>query len=155
MWEERRTATLVKETEARRTSVSMRTTDTFRSVTVNTQHPPASSLVWSDHSSPVCWQVGSVAWGVGCGNQIPSVYSKTAGSMCWIDWVMSCVSVADFNIDIDSGDFLGELRDADDGTFKSAGGLTEEQCRSWLDSQPTLKKECDIVYEIIDNRSTS
>ena len=96
-----------------------------------------------------------MAWGVGCGNQIPSVYSKTAGSMCWIDWVMSCVPVADFNIDIDSGDFLGELRDADDGSFKSAGGLREEQCRSWLDSQPTLKKECDIVYEIIDNRSTS
>jgi len=99
-------------------------------------------------------QVGSVAWGVGCGNEIPSVYSKTAGSMCWIDWIMSCVPLSDYNID-DSGQFLGELRDTENGVFKSAGGLTVEQCGTWLENKPKLKQECSVLYEIIDNRSTS
>ena len=92
-----------------------------------------------------------MAWGVGCGSEIPSVYSNTAASMCWIDWIMSCVPLSDYNIL--PGDFLGELREADDGSFKSAGRLTTEQCGAWLDSQPTLKRECSLVYEIIDNRS--
>ena len=99
-------------------------------------------------------QVGSVAWGVGCGNEIPSVYSDTAGSRCWIDWIMSCVPLAEYNID-NTGQFLGELRDTQAGGFKSAGGLTVEQCGAWLDNQPRLKQECSVVYEIIDNRSTS
>ena len=98
-------------------------------------------------------QVGSVAWGVGCGNEIPSVYSKTAASMCWIDWVMSCVPLSEYNID-NSGDFLGELRETG-GAFKSAGGFTEEQCGAWLKSQPRLRERCDIAYEILDNRSST
>ena len=89
---------------------SMRTTDTFRSVT-------SLPLVSSHHSVSFYPQVGSLAWGVGCGNEIPSVYSKTSGSMCWIDWVMSCVPQAEYNIDYarDRGPRTEDLRDTVDG----------------------------------------
>ena len=74
--------------------------------------------------------------------------------MCWIDWVMSCVPLADFNID-NTGEFLGAIRDSLAGAYKSAGGFTEEQCGAWLKSQPRLKEICDIAYEILDNRSST
>ena len=82
------------------------------------------------------------------------MYSKTAGSVCWIDWIMSCVPLSDYNID-NTGQFLGELRDTQGGVFKSAGGLTVDQCGTWLDNKAKLKQQCTVVYEIIDNRSNS
>ena len=90
-----------------------------------------------------------MAWGIDCGQEIPAVYSNVAGSMCWIDWIMSCLPLSDYNID-QTGDFIGDLRSV---FSKSAGGLTREQCEAWLDSQPTLKNKCNLEYEIIDNRS--
>merc|ERR1711953_873089 len=94
-------------------------------------------------------QVGSVAWGIGCGNEIPSVYSNVPGSMCWIDWVMSCVPLADFYID---SSFAQDLRGSG-SSFKSSNSLTGGQCGDWLKSNPKLSAECNIAYEIIDNRS--
>ena len=37
--------------------------------------------------------------GVGCGSEIPSSYTNVAGSMCWIDWVMSTVPLSQYNVD--------------------------------------------------------
>ena len=52
-------------------------------------------------------QVGAVAWGVGCGSEVPSVYSSVPAAMCWVDWVMSCRPLAKFNIDLTTVDDLG------------------------------------------------
>lgn len=93
-------------------------------------------------------QVGSVAWGVGCGEEIPAVYSNVAGGMCWIDWVMSCSPLADFNID---DTFNGDIRNSQ---VESINGLTEDECKSWLNKNPKLKDECEVSYSDIDNRST-
>ncbi len=73
------------------------------------------------------------------------MYSKTAGSMCWIDWIMFCVPLAEYNI-IYNSRFLGELGDTQTGVFKTAGGLTVEQCGAWLDNKPKLKQECSVGY---------
>ena len=43
-------------------------------------------------------QVGAVAWEVGCGEEVPSVYSSVPAAMCWIDWVMSCVPITEYDI---------------------------------------------------------
>merc|ERR1712080_75323 len=40
-------------------------------------------------------QIGAVAWGIDCGNEVPAVYSSVPYAMCWIDWVMSCVGESD------------------------------------------------------------
>jgi len=31
-------------------------------------------------------QVGIVAWGVGCGDEIPGVYANVSQALCFIDW---------------------------------------------------------------------
>lgn len=31
-------------------------------------------------------QVGIVAWGIGCGEQIPGVYANVSQALCFIDW---------------------------------------------------------------------
>jgi len=69
--------------------------------------------------------------------------------MCWIDWVMSCVPLADFYID---SSFAQDLRGSG-SSFKSSNSLTGGQCGDWLKSNPKLSAECNIAYEIIDNRS--
>ena len=96
------------------------------------------------------YQVGSVAWGIGCGNEIPSVYSNVAGSMCWIDYVMSCVPLAEYYID---NTFAKDLR-SPGASFTSANSLTSQQCGAWLKSKPELNEECSIAYEEVDQRST-
>ena len=95
------------------------------------------------------FQVGAVAWGIGCGDQIPSIYSNVAGSMCWVDWIMSCVPLSDYYID-DS--FAGDLRGT--GSFKSFNKFTSDQCESWLRNKAELKEQCNIAYEALDERST-
>lgn len=79
--------------------------------------------------------VGAVSHGKGCGTEIPASYSNVAGSMCWIDYVMSTVPKANFDVDIinpedddDDDDFDLDLRS---GTKESVNKLTQEQCREW------------------------
>ena len=37
--------------------------------------------------------------GKGCGSEVPASYSSVAGSMCWVDWVMSVVPLAKYDVD--------------------------------------------------------
>ena len=91
-----------------------------------------------------------MAWGIDCGQEIPAVYSNVAGSMCWIDWIMSCVPLSEYYID--SNSFDGDLRGSG-ASFKSANNLTSTQCGDWLKNKPDLNDECSIAYEQLDNRS--
>ena len=36
-------------------------------------------------------QTGIVAWGIGCGDDIPGVYADVTEAMCFIDWSTKCV----------------------------------------------------------------
>jgi len=37
------------------------------------------------------YQVGVVAWGIGCGDKdVPGVYTDVAKQVCWIDWALNC-----------------------------------------------------------------
>ena len=36
-------------------------------------------------------QTGIVAWGIGCGNEVPGVYADVTEGMCFIDWSTKCV----------------------------------------------------------------
>jgi len=36
-------------------------------------------------------QTGIVAWGLGCGTEIPGVYANVSDSLCYIDWATKCV----------------------------------------------------------------
>ena len=45
------------------------------------------------------FQVGAVSHGKGCGSEVPASYSSVAGSMCWVDWVMSVVPLAKYDVD--------------------------------------------------------
>jgi len=95
--------------------------------------------------------VGSVSHGVGCGTEIPASYSNIAGSMCWIDYVMSTVPMAEFDVDlVEAEEDLG-LRQG--GAYKSVNKLTEEQCGDWKASNPDLFDFVDIKYSVIDNRN--
>ena len=63
-------------------------------------------------------QYGVTAWGVGCAiPDIPSIYSSLSSPSirCWLDQVLSCYQ--------DS---------AEASEIGSYGGLSEDQCSSWL-----------------------
>jgi len=36
-------------------------------------------------------QTGIVAWGIGCGSEVPGVYADVSQAMCFIDWSTKCV----------------------------------------------------------------
>jgi len=36
-------------------------------------------------------QTGIVAWGIGCGSEVPGVYADVSEAMCFIDWSTKCV----------------------------------------------------------------
>jgi len=94
-------------------------------------------------------QVGAVAWGIGCGDKIPSVYSSIPSSMCWVDWVMSCVPIAEYDID---NTFVEDL-DIRRTSVDSANGLTTNDCGAWLENNSELRNICEVSYEEIDERS--
>jgi len=95
--------------------------------------------------------VGSVSHGVGCGTEIPASYSNIAGSMCWIDYVMSTVPNAEFDVDnVEAEEDLG-LRQG--GAYKSVNKLTEEQCGDFRANNPELFNGVNIKYSVIDNRN--
>ena len=86
------------------------------------------------------FQVGAVAFGFGCGEGIPAIYSSVPHSMCWIDWVMTCVPYASVNIN------KSPYTAANLSSKESLNQLTEADCRGWLDEHQDLKDICDIAY---------
>jgi len=104
--------------------------------------------------------VGSVSHGVGCGSEIPSSYTNVAGSMCWIDWVMSTVPLSQYNVDdFEDTDVLG-LRENDPlvqrkfgSKFASVNGLSLNDCREFRENNPQLYDDFDIGYDIVDERN--
>jgi len=98
--------------------------------------------------------VGAVSHGVGCGTEIPASYSNVAGSMCWIDWVMSTVPLSKYDVDNEetSEDTLG-LRQADND-FQSVNGLTEDDCGEFRRSNPDLFRKAYVVYATVDTRGS-
>jgi len=96
------------------------------------------------------YQVGAVAWGIGCGDEIPSVYSSVPDSMCWIDWVMSCIPRADFDIDnVEADDLDIRIGDPD-----SKNGLSYAECGEWMEKNSDLG--CRVAYKglIVDERKS-
>merc|ERR1711892_1336885 len=118
---------------------------------------PGSDTCKGDGGSPhVCknerdeWvQVGAVAWGIGCGDEVPSVYSSIATSMCWIDWVMSCTPIAEYDID---NTFVEDL-DIRGTNVESVNGLTTSDCGAWMENSFNLKDICEVSYQDIDERN--
>jgi len=88
-------------------------------------------------------QVGVLAWGIRCGAEVPAVYSSVAGGMCWIDWVMSCVPSARYNIDGSTNlDHLG----GQGVTFQSRNKLTRVECGDWMKANRDLLNKCEVEY---------
>jgi len=96
-------------------------------------------------------QVGAVAWGVGCGTEVPAVYSSIPDAMCWIDWIMSCKPLAKYDID----DTFVEDLDIRGTDFLSKNQLTQEDCGDWLENNFDLRNECEVIYEYIDERNSN
>jgi len=94
-------------------------------------------------------QVGAVAWGVGCGDEVPSVYSSIPAAMCWIDWVMSCVPIARYDID---NTFVEDL-DIRGTSVDSVNGLKTSECGQWMQINSDLLDICEVSYEDIDERN--
>jgi len=95
-------------------------------------------------------QVGAVAWGLGCGDDVPAIYSSIPSAMCWVDWVMSCIPLAERDIDLtDSDDF--DLRQVGD-SVKSVNNVSAEDCQEWLENNDDLARRCQVEYEELDTR---
>jgi len=90
-------------------------------------------------------QVGAVAFGFGCGEKIPAIYSSVSDAMCWIDWVMSCVPLA--RSDVNFKTITIENVDPRRDRRKSYNSLFRTECQKWLNNHQQLKLECDIDYE--------
>ena len=48
-----------------------------------------------DHPDQVYVQSGIVAWGIGCGADIPGVYAKVSAALGFIDWATKCYNGQD------------------------------------------------------------
>merc|ERR1711936_154184 len=97
-------------------------------------------------------QIGAVAWGIDCGNEVPAVYSSVPYAMCWIDWVMSCVGESERNVENLFAN-LFDIRGSDDAP-QSINGLSGEDCQGWMDENPELANRCQVQYISIDQRTT-
>ena len=97
-------------------------------------------------------QVGSVAWGIDCGQGIPAIYSAVPDAMCWIDMIMTCVPLgtADINNEKETEGIVFNLRAGarrnGDGV-PSVNGLRVEECGRWRKQNGALPEMCDIVYQ--------
>merc|ERR1712025_537137 len=95
-------------------------------------------------------QVGAVAWGLGCGDDVPAIYSSIPAAMCWVDWMMSCIPLAEKDIDLtDSDDF--DLRQVGD-SVKSVNNVSADDCQEWLENNDDLARRCQVDYEELDTR---
>jgi len=101
-------------------------------------------------------QVGSVAFGLGCGDPVPSIYSSVPHAMCWIDWVMSCVPLSNINVDTTTNNFVFDLRTDEDDTVEniqdSVNQLSPSDCRKWNNDHPSFYNRCQVRYFEIDQR---
>ena len=37
--------------------------------------------------------------GIGCGHGIPAFYASVPDAMCWLDWVMTCLPLAEADVE--------------------------------------------------------
>ena len=75
--------------------------------------------------------------------------------MCWIDWVMSVIPLAQY--DVDDRETPLDLRTIGN-EFRSINKLTQEQCGEFKRNHGrNLNNEIggSVFYEIIDERSTT
>jgi len=93
-------------------------------------------------------QVGAVAFGFGCGDGLPSIYSAVAPEMCWIDWVMSCSADAKTATSVKD---VVEIRQQQGGegvqVVESVNNLKRRDCERWLQNQPDLIQQCKVNYK--------
>jgi len=95
--------------------------------------------------------VGAVAFSIGCGDNLPAIYSSVSHAMCWIDYIMTCVPYASFNTNETpvEEEYLKyiEIRSSETAKRKSVNKLAGSSCQAWLDNNQALKTMCDIQYE--------
>jgi len=91
-------------------------------------------------------QVGSVAFGFGCGDKIPAIYSAIPAAMCWIDWVMSCISQSGLNVKKEVDISLFDIREEDGRVVNSYNKLRKFECADWMDDHPKHKSKCKVEY---------
>jgi len=89
------------------------------------------------------YQVGAVAWGIGCGDGIPAIYASIPDAMCWIDQIMTCVPLA--ARDINNDDEIIDIRGTGDDEKQSVNELTTEECKAWNQSGADFG-ECQVIY---------
>ena len=89
-------------------------------------------------------QVGSVSWGIECGQGIPAIYSSIPDAMCWIDMIMTCVPLA--TVDINNDDEDPSDPRGNDEEVVSVNGLTVDECAAWRLNNQHLPELCNIVY---------
>jgi len=88
-------------------------------------------------------QVGTVAFGYGCNDGNPAIYSSVAAGMCWIDYVMTCNPLAQYYT---NGMSMASSETRRQASPASKNGLKASDCQSFLDSHPDLKQQCDVQY---------
>ena len=69
--------------------------------------------------------------------------------MCWIDWVMSCIPEAEYDID---STFVDDL-DIRGTTVQSINQLMAADCQDWLQNRSDLLNICEVSYQDIDERN--
>merc|ERR1712098_964862 len=90
-------------------------------------------------------QVGVTAWGVGCGGDLPGVYSKLSSAMCWIDQVMSCNPEPIVALE------LG-IRNFDTASQPSVNRMTKSECGAWQEADENVlhSQVCDCFPELLE-----
>lgn len=91
-------------------------------------------------------QVGAVAFGFGCNQGIPAIYSSVSEAMCWIDYVMTCVPISEFDI-INEKEFdAASEADIRNVEKLSVNGFQSSDCESWFETHKDLLPKCNIAY---------
>ena len=77
------------------------------------------------------------------------MYSSIPAAMCWIDWVVSCVPIAKYDID---NTFVEDL-DIRGTSVDSVNALKTSECGQWMQNNFDLLDICEVTYQDIDERN--
>ena len=75
-----------------------------------------------------------MAWGVGCAEGLPAIYSSVPDAMCWIDSVMTCQPLANQDV--------YERQEVTEKRTSSINNLTSSDCADWRSKHTN----CGITY---------